>query len=77
MHGQIYPQKLYKKVSYNFATGKRLTVNVFPQSFLQWVGIYEYSSQVHGRWSGGVTRGVDGLRAFFKITTRKRLNIFA
>ena len=54
-----FPQKLY-----DFATGKRF--NIFPKFVLQWVGVHEESSQVHGRWSVGVMRGVAGPRPFFK-----------
>ena len=72
----IYPQKLC-----HFATGKRF--DIFPKLFLQWVGIHEESSPLHGRCSVGVIRGVAGPRPFlktliiYKITTRKRLNTFA
>ena len=50
-----FPQKLY-----DFATGKRF--NIFPKFVLQWVGVHEESSQVHGRCSVGITKGVVGSR---------------
>ena len=56
----VCPQKLC-----HFATGKRF--DIFSKLFLQWVGIHEKSSPVHGRWSVGVMRGVAGPRPFFAI----------
>ena len=72
----LCPQKLC-----HLATGKRF--DIFSKLFLQWVGIHEENSPVHGRCSIGVMRSVAGPHPFFKtliiykITTKKWLNIFA
>ena len=38
---------VFRNKLYNFGTGKQF--DIFSKLFLQWVGIHEESSQVHGR----------------------------
>ena len=49
----------------SFITGER--VDIFLKFFLQYADMHKESSQVHGQYSLGLTRGVAGPRPFFVI----------